>query len=144
MFLGRYEHSIDEKGRLTIPARYRDFLLDGGFIAQGLDGNLQVMTTGLFNRYYERITSMNMADPHARALRRIFLGTAERIEPDRLGRILIPQFLRQSVLQGSDVIMIGQGEYFEIWSTERWNALDQSLQNPEENEERFSTLDLKI
>src|SRR5215813_1350951 len=70
MFLGHFLHSLDDKGRLMIPARYRDLLAAGAFITQGFDRCLMVMTDAYFQQVYDRISAMNLADPNTRLLRR--------------------------------------------------------------------------
>ncbi len=144
MFLGQYEHTIDEKGRLTIPARYRDLLLNGAFITQGFDENLMVLTADSFQLIYERVNRMSMTNPSARQLKRLIFSHADRIEFDRAGRILIPQFLRQAARLDGTAILVGVGDYFEIWSQELWNEEDASLQDTEANNQRFAALDLSV
>src|SRR5574339_1211223 len=95
MFLGQYQHNLDDKGRLMIPARYRDLLAAGAFITQGFDRCLMVMTDAYFQDVYARINSMNMADPTARMLKRLILSNAYPVEVDRVGRILVPSNLRE-------------------------------------------------
>jgi transcriptional regulator MraZ len=142
MFLGQYQHNLDEKGRLMIPARYRELLAAGAFIMQGFDRCLMVMTDVHFNEVYERINAMNMADPNARLLRRRILSTAFSIEIDKVGRILVPQTLRQVNGLESEAIVAGQGEYFEVWNPAEWNEQVNQLQDIEMNNQRFATLDL--
>jgi MraZ protein len=142
MFLGQYQHNLDEKGRLMIPARYRELLATGAFIMQGFDRCLMVMTNVHFDEVYERINAMNMADPNARLLRRRILSTAYPIEIDKVGRILVPQTLRQVNGLDSEAIVAGQGEYFEVWNPAEWNEQVNQLQDIEMNNQRFATLDL--
>ena len=142
MFLGQYQHNLDEKGRLMIPARYRELLAAGAFIMQGFDRCLMVMTDVHFKEVYERINSMNMADPNARLLRRLILSTAYPIEIDKVGRILVPLNLRQFNGLESEAIVAGQGEYFEVWNPAEWNEQTNQLQDIEMNNQRFATLDL--
>ena len=97
MFLGQYQHNLDEKGRLMIPARYRELLAAGAFITQGFDRCLMVMTSLYFQQVYDRINAMNLADPTARLLRRLILSNAYSVEIDKVGRILVPQNLRQVI-----------------------------------------------
>src|SRR5574342_145912 len=96
MFLGHYQHSVDEKGRLMIPARFRELLVGGAFITQGFDRCLMVMTPSYFEEVYRRINAMNIADPTARLLRRLFLANAYPVEVDRVGRVLLPANLREA------------------------------------------------
>jgi MraZ protein len=142
MFLGQYQHNLDEKGRLMIPARYRELLAAGAFIMQGFDRCLMVMTDGHFKEVYERINAMNMADPNARLLRRLILSTAYTIEIDKVGRILVPQVLREVNGLDGEAIVAGQGEYFEVWNPVEWNEQINQLQDIEMNNQRFATLDL--
>ncbi len=142
MFLGQFQHSLDEKGRLMIPARYRELLAAGAFITQGFDKCLMVMTENYFKQVYERINAMNLADPTARLLRRLILSNAYPVEVDKVGRILVPQNLRQVIALESEAIVAGQGEYFEVWTPAAWNEQMNQLQDIETNNQRFATLDL--
>ncbi len=144
MFLGQYEHTIDEKGRMTIPARYRDLLQDGAYITNGLDRNLMVLTAATFDRMSAAVNSMSMTDPNARNLKRLLFSNAERVEVDRAGRVLIPQFLRGNASLDTQAIVVGVGEYFEIWSPDLWAKKNDELNDPEANNQRFATLDLPI
>lgn len=142
MFLGQFQHNLDDKGRLMIPARFRELLAAGAFITQGFDRCLMVMTDTYFREVYERISAMNLADPMARLLRRLILSNAYPVEIDKVGRILLPQNLRQSILLEGEAILAGQGDYFEVWNPAEWNAQMAQLQDIETNNQRFATLDL--
>ena len=142
MFLGQYQHHLDDKGRLMIPARYRELLAAGAFITQGFDKCLMVMTDLYFKQVYDRISAMNLADPMARLLRRLILSNAYPVEADKVGRILVPQNLRQVIMLESEAIVAGQGEYFEVWTPADWNEQMAQLQDLETNDQRFAMLDL--
>jgi len=142
MFLSQFQHNLDEKGRLMIPARYRELLAAGAFITQGFDKCLMVMTEVYFKQVYDRINAMNLADPTARLLRRLILSNAYLVEVDKVGRILVPQNLRQGIMLESEAIVAGQGEYFEVWTPAAWNEQMNQLQDIETNNQRFATLDL--
>jgi MraZ protein len=142
MFLGQFQHNLDEKGRLMIPARYRELLAAGAYITQGFDKCLMVMTDVNFGQVYERINAMNLADPTARLLRRLILSNAYSVEVDKVGRILVPQNLRQGIALENEAIVAGQGEYFEVWNPEDWNEQMGQLQDIETNNQRFATLNL--
>ncbi len=142
MFLGQYQHSLDDKNRLTIPARFRELLSDGAFVTQGFDRNLMVLTTGAFEQVYERLNAMNIADPSARLLRRLILGNAYQVEIDKAGRILLPQPLREFAALDGEVVLVGQGDYFEVWSPQAWQEQQQKLADIEANAQRFATLNL--
>ncbi|GAB4493013.1 MAG: division/cell wall cluster transcriptional repressor MraZ [Anaerolineales bacterium] len=142
MFLGQYQHTLDDKGRLTIPAAFRDALAGGAFISQGFDRNLMVMTSAYFQQVYERINAMSITDPAARLLRRLILSSAYQVEVDKAGRILVPQNLRQFLGMNGEAMVIGQGEYFEIFTPAEWSQQMQMLQDAEANAQRFQALDL--
>jgi MraZ protein len=142
MFLGQFQHSLDEKGRLMIPARYRELLAAGAFITQGFDKCLMVMTENYFKQVYDRINAMNLADPTIRLLRRQFLANAYAVEIDKVGRVLLPASLRQGSHLDGEAIVVGQGEYFEIWSPADWNEQLAQLQDIEATNRRFAALDL--
>ena len=142
MFLGHYQHNLDDKGRLMIPARFRELLEGGAFITQGFDKCLMVMSEAYFKQVYERIEAMNLADPTARLLRRLILSNAYPVEVDKVGRILVPQNLRTFLQMEGEAIVAGQGEYFEVWKPAEWNEQMAAVQDVEANSKRFATLDL--
>ena len=143
MFLGQFQHNLDDKGRLMIPARYRDLLEGGAFITQGFDKCLMVMTDSYFQQVYDRIEAMNLTDPTARLLRRLILSNAYPVEVDKVGRIVVPQNLRAFLgIENGELIVAGQGEYFEVWTPALWSEQMAQLQDTEANIQRFSALDL--
>jgi MraZ protein len=144
MFLGEYRHSIDNKDRLTVPVRYRELMDEGAYILRGFDRNLMVLTTKAFEAISHRLDQMSLTDPLARDLRRLTFGSASRLEIDKVGRILIPDFLCQKVglTCDHDAVLVGQGSYFEVWSTDEWALQQKALDEAEANTERFKVLDL--
>jgi MraZ protein len=142
MFIGQYQHSLDEKGRLTIPARFRELLNKGAYITQGFDMNLMVMTPEAFEQVLAKITSISLTDPTARLLRRLILSNAFLVEVDKAGRILVPPLSRQFLKLEGEAMVIGQGEYFEIWLPSEWEQQMKNLQDAEANAHRFSAFNL--
>jgi MraZ protein len=142
MFLGRYQHTIDDKGRLIIPARYRELLERGAFVTQGFECNLMVMTADAFDQLYANVNRMSLTDPTARDLKRFIFSSAEKVEVDKIGRILLPQYLRSLAQLENDVSLVGVGDYFEIWSPALWEQKNTKLQDFEANEKRFAVFDL--
>lgn len=143
MFLAQFQHNLDDKGRLMIPARYRDLLAAGAFITQGFDKCLMVMTDAYFKEVYDRLNNMNLADSTARMVRRLILSNAYPVEVDKVGRILVPQNLRAFLgIESGELTVAGQGDYFEVWTPAEWKSQMDKLQDVEANEQRFSTLDL--
>ncbi len=142
MFLGQFQHNLDEKGRLMVPARFRELLEGGAYITQGFDRCLMVMTEPYFKQVYERVNAMNLTDPTARLLRRLIFANAYPVEVDKVGHILVPQNLREFVGLNGEAIVAGQGDYFEVWTPAAWNDQMKQIQDIEANNQRFSTLNL--
>jgi MraZ protein len=142
MFLGQYRHNLDSKDRLTVPARYREPLEKGAYVMQGFDRNLMVMTDEAFDAVRAHLQGMSFTEPITRLLRRLIFSTADRVELDKAGRILIPQFLRQNMQMDGEVVLVGAGDYFEIWAPEAWAEQNAQLQDSQANAQRFAALDL--
>lgn len=143
MFLGRYHHTVDEKGRLTVPARYRDLLAaEGAYLTQGFDQNINVYPIPIFERISTRVNQLRMTDPSARVLRRLMFSNAELVVLDKSGRILIPQFLREESNLDSEAVIVGMGDYFEIWSPDQWMGQTTMMEESESMAVRFMDLDL--
>jgi MraZ protein len=142
MFLGQFQHTLDDKGRLTVPARFRELLDGGAYITQGFDRCLMVMSESYFQQVYDRLNAMNLTDPAARLLRRMIFGTAYPVEVDKVGRVLVPQNLREFAGLNGEAIVTGQGEYFEVWTPAAWDEQVKQIQDTETNNQRFTTLNL--
>jgi len=143
MFLNQYQHSFDDKGRLTIPSKFRELPAEGAFVVQGLDRNLMVLPPAVFQVIYDRLMGMSMTDPGARLLRRIILGNALQVVPDGVSRILLSPNLKEFADLKENVVFVGQGDYFEIWSPELWKEQEVQVNDAETNSQRFAALDLK-
>ena len=144
MFLGTYEHTIDDKGRMTIPVRFRELINEGAYITLGFDHNLMVLTNEVFSNLSSRVNEMSITNPVARDLRRLMFSNAFQVEVDKAGRILIPNFLRNMIQLDGQAILIGAGGYFEIWSPEIWSPRSENILNSETNDQRYATLDLSL
>ena len=142
MFLGQYRHTIDNKGRLTVPARFRELLVDGAYVTQGFEKNLMVLTAPAFAAITQRVNQMSITDPTARELKRLLFATADKIEPDGNGRILLPQFLRQMAGVEGEVVLVGVGDHFEIWPPGAWETQMDRLQDTDANAQRFMGVSL--
>lgn len=142
MFLGQYRHNLDNKGRLTVPARYREMLEDGAYITQGFDRNLMIWQSSAFEAISFRVGKMSITDPASRLLRRLIFSSGERVDVDKAGRILIPQFLRQAADLDGEAVIVGVGDYFEVWSPSLWEEQAAHLQDTEANAQRFIAFDL--
>jgi MraZ protein len=140
MFLGQFQHNLDDKGRLMIPARFRELLDGGAYITQGFDRCLMVMTGEYFRQVYVDVNATSLTDPNARLLRRMILANAFQVDIDKVGRVLVPQALREFAGLNGEAVVAGQGEYFEIWAPDGWAAQVTQMQDTETNNQRFATL----
>jgi MraZ protein len=132
MFLGEYKHTIDEKGRLTIPAKFRGELAAGLVVTRGFDKNLMLFPLGGWQDLAERIISRPMSDEGVRTFRRRVFSGAVDLTPDRQGRIVIPPYLRQFAGIDSEVIVAGMYNYVEVWSTHAWNEVRNTIEQSSE------------
>lgn len=120
MFLGEYGHSVDTKGRIALPAKFRP-LLDGGMVVtRGFERCLQVYPEGAWRSLAERVSNLSLGDPQARALRRLLFGSAFDTELDKQGRILIPASLRTYAGIADAAMIVGMNTYCEIWARDAW------------------------
>ena len=143
MFLNQYHHCFDDKSRLTIPAKFRDQAAEGITVVPGLDRDLMVLPPAAFQTLYDRLMDLNLTDPDSRLLREIILGNALQVTPDGSGRILLSQNLRDYAELKTEVVFVGQGDYFEIWAPEPWQKKQDQINDAETNAKRFAALDLR-
>jgi MraZ protein len=122
MLLGEYEHTIDDKNRLTLPAKFRDEFRGGLVVTRGMDGCLSVYPREEWDRVARAIQSVDELDPDGRKLRRFFFSGASEDEPDKQGRISIPASLAQSARLEREVVVAGVMDHLEIWDRATWRA----------------------
>ena len=125
---GTYEHSIDAKGRLFIPAKLREELCVTFYLAMGVDECLAIYPQETWNRFTEKFASLPMSQ--SAAMRPLF-ANASKCELDSQGRIVIPQKLRKYAGLEKDAVIIGVNDRAEIWSAETWNAREEEEMTPE-------------
>lgn len=123
MFRGRFEHSIDTKGRVSIPSKFREILstnFDERLIITNFDDCLWAYPCAEWQKIEERVAALPQFKPEVKALQRVFISAANECPIDRQGRILIPQTLRDYAGINRDLVFVGMTRRIEIWSTERW------------------------
>ena len=125
MLIGEYQHTIDAKNRVIVPAKFREDLGSLFYITKGLDGCLFVLSRKGWEQLQAKIDAMPLSK--SRGLQRFFFAGAAEAEPDKQGRILIPQNLREHAELEKDVTFIGTSTRAEIWSTEKWNRMNEEL-----------------
>jgi MraZ protein len=121
MLLGEYEHTIDDKNRLTLPAKFREELAAGVVVTRGMDGCLYAYTRSEWlERFQSRLGGLDPLQPEARKLQRHFFSGAAEAEPDKQGRIMIPGPLLRYAGLSRDVVVAGVHDHLEIWDREAW------------------------
>lgn len=120
MFIGEYQHSVDDKGRLAIPAKFRDALKTGGVITRGLDNCLFLFSKAQWAVLSEKLAALPLSQANSRAFARLMLAGAMEVDLDGQGRILIPGFLRQYAKLESGVIVAGLMNRLEVWDEKVW------------------------
>jgi len=120
MFIGQYEHSVDEKGRLAVPAKFRKSLSTGAIITKGLDGCLFVFPMDRWQKMAESIGELPYTKSSARTYARLILASAADVEFDKQGRVIVPNYLRKYAQLTTQVIVAGLYDRIEIWSNASW------------------------
>ena len=122
MFLGRHAHNLDAKGRLAVPARFRDALAEGVVLTRGIDRCLALYPMAAWRPLAEKVSALSLTDPDARAFRRMVFAEAVDLELDAQGRILLPPDLRRYAEIEREAFVVGVHTSLEIWSPARWEA----------------------
>ncbi|ROR30735.1 MraZ protein [Mobilisporobacter senegalensis] len=142
MFMGEYNHSIDTKGRIIVPAKFRESLGDEFVVTLGLDGCLFVYPNEEWQKFIVELKKLP-GNKEARQLQRYFMAGAANCEVDKQGRILIPQKLREHAGLEKDIIFVGVLSKIEIWSKERWDV-NNNYDNMDEIAEHMSDFGLSF
>ena len=123
MFLGRYNHTLDAKGRLAIPARFREAVAEGLVLTRGIDRCLALYPLAAWRPLAEKVSALPISDPDARNFRRMVFAEAADLTLDAQGRILVPPELRAYAGLDREALIVGVDTAIEIWSPERWQAV---------------------
>lgn len=123
MFLGEFNHNLDSKGRLTIPARYRAALENGLVVTRHpSDRCLMLFPMTEWEKVAEKVNELPLADPRVSLLRRVLFSAAEDLTPDKQGRILISQRLREHAEIDATILVAGMSKFVELWNPSNWEA----------------------
>ncbi len=121
MLLGEYAHTIDDKNRLTLPAKFRDGFADGGVVTRGLDGCLYLYSRDEWERLVQsRLAELDPLAEEGRLMQRYFFSAAAETEPDKQGRIMVPGALIEHARLGREVVVAGVYDHLEIWDRAAW------------------------
>ena len=141
MFLGRHSHTVDAKGRMAVPAKFREPLGTRVVVTRGVDPCLSLYPMPAWERLAEQVDALSIGDPDARAFKRLVFGEAADIDLDAQGRILLPPELRTYAGIEREVVVVGVHGSIELWSPERWDGVNAAVdQNAAEFASRLSAL----
>lgn len=144
MFFGQYFLSLDDQRRLILPAAFQPMLVRGAFVFQGFERNLIVLPQATFEAVCRQAGALSITDPLARLFLRMTLGTAVALTFDAEGRAALPEDLCAFADLETEAVLIGQGNYLEIWAPASWSAQKLRLQDAEANAGRFAALHLTL
>lgn len=143
MFMGEYNHTVDAKGRLIVPAKFRELLGDEFVVTKGLDGCLFVYPSDEWKTIEEKFRSVSQFSKDARKFARFFFAGAANCEVDKQGRILLPAVLREFAGLDKDVVLAGVLNHIEIWSKDRWSETSE-YDDVEEIAEHMAEMGISI
>jgi MraZ protein len=140
MFIGEYHHTLDEKGRMSVPVKFRAALAEGVVVTRGLDRSLFLYPKSEWQTLAEKLASLPFGQADTRAFARLMLAGAMEVEVDKSGRVLLPEYLREYAALDKDVVVAGLYNRLEIWNEATWkeysskteaegNAIAERLQN---------------
>ena len=122
MLIGQYEHTIDNKKRLALPAKFRGELGDKVIITRGIEGCLAVYTEAEWKIMSDKLGALTISQAEARSFTRMILAGAMEVSLDKLGRILVPDYLKEYSGLKKNVVICGLSNRLEIWDSEKWEA----------------------
>lgn len=133
MFLGEFQHTLDGKGRLILPSKFRDALADGLVITKGMEGCLFIFPKSEWPQLEDKVRSLPLTKKDARKFSRFFFAGATEEALSKQGRVLIPENLRKYAGLEKDIVVIGVSNRLEIWDKERWAAYSKEAGESYEN-----------
>lgn len=141
MFIGEYTHNLDEKGRLSIPVKFRRDLSKGAVVTRGLDNCLFLYTKTEWEKLAEKLAALPFSQSNSRAFSRLMLAGAMDIEIDKQGRVVLPEYLRMFADLKKNVVLAGLYNRAEIWDEEKWKIYkNQTEANSNEIAEKLAEL----
>jgi MraZ protein len=141
MFIGEFNHTIDEKGRLSVPAKFRAELAKGMVLTRGLDGCLWLYTEEEWQKIAEKVSALPLTQKNARSFSRFVLSGAMDLKIDKIGRIIVPKYLAEYAGISTKVVVAGMYNRLEIWAEETWKQFKAKMEeSSEEVAENLSEL----
>ena len=122
MFIGEYQHNLDNKGRIIIPSKFRDELHDSFYLTKGYDGCLTIYSAEQWEKVLHRLSKLPSTKTNARKYLHVLTARASECVPDKMGRINIPDYLASDAGLNRECVVVGVNDHVEIWDKDRWNA----------------------
>lgn len=138
MFIGEYQHSIDEKGRLAVPTKFRNELAKGAVVTRGLDRCLFLYTRSAWNELAEKLKTLPISQSKSRAFARLMLAGAMDVKPDKQGRINLPDYLQEYAGMKKKIVVAGLLDRLELWDEDAWEKYKKTTE--EDSNEIAETL----
>jgi MraZ protein len=126
MIIGQYNYNLDPKKRLTIPTKFRSVLSEGAVITRGIDGCLFLYPQKQWNELADKLSKLPLSQSNARSFARVMLAGAMDVKVDSLGRILIPDYLKEYAKLNKSVVIAGLYDRIEIWDEDAWKKYGQT------------------
>ena len=140
MFTGEYRHSVDDKGRIAVPAKFRVQLGAGAVVSRWLDACLAIHTQQGWDDLSAKVAALPITDTASRRFQRFVFAGAAEVELDRQGRILLPAFLRDTIGLANEAMVVGSRDHAEIWVPDTWASYGRELDDPQELAQAFEGL----
>ena len=131
MFTGEYRHTVDAKGRVAVPARFRTQLAGGAFVTRWIDACLAIFPREAWDALATKVAGLPVTDASGRTFSRFIFSGAFEVEPDRQGRVLVPANLREWADLGGDAVVVGSRDHVELWAPARWEEYSAGMTSPE-------------
>ena len=143
MFIGEYKYNLDTKNRLAMPSKFRNLFKDGAVITKGLDNCLFVYTTKEWKKLADKLANLPFSQAKSRAFSRMMLAGAMDVKIDKLGRVILPDYLKQFASLNKKVVLAGLYNRLEVWDEKVWNKY-QSVTDKDSGDIAEGLVDLGI
>jgi len=140
VFTGEYRHSVDGKGRLAVPARFRAQLQSGAVVSRWMDACLAIHTKDGWNLLADKVAALPITDTNSRLFQRFVFAGAVEADLDGQGRVLLPAYLRESVGLTNEAVVVGSRDHAEIWAPAGWDEYRRALDDPQALAKAFEGL----
>jgi MraZ protein len=140
VFTGEYRHTVDDKGRIAVPARFRAQLDSGAYISRWMESCLAIHTPAGWESLATKMAAIPITDTNGRLFSRFVFSGASPAELDRQGRVLVPAFLRDAIGLAGEAVVVGTRDHVEIWAPDRWDDYRRALDDPQALAQAFEGL----